>query len=98
MKLTDMPNPRQVSIEVFTNKIVLAKKTCLFYMEWGQFIDHDFTLSPTYQAGTKAQTVDMNACQSMSYSWGKRTFMVDSQERHILFSLFFGFVLLSKSQ
>ena len=51
MKESPLPNPRAVSSRILERLEELDPRYNLMVMQWGQFIDHDFAMTPQYKAG-----------------------------------------------
>jgi peroxidase len=44
-----LPSPRSISTAVLVNDSVPNPAVTLLAMQWGQFLDHDLTLTPTFK-------------------------------------------------
>ncbi|CAG2107774.1 unnamed protein product, partial [Medioppia subpectinata] len=66
----ELPGARVVSLAAATDSNINDKKFTLFVMQWGQFIDHDLTLS----ASTRASTGEGLICCQDAETAGVRNF------------------------
>jgi len=64
-----LPNPRTVSSRILERLEDLDPQYNLILMQWGQFIDHDFAMTPQYK-GENNSKIDCSSCDSPRFHRG----------------------------